>query len=610
MFEGSEGDEYDARVENLPRLFVLAANTSTADRARIIDLITDLGAPVEDDEDDEYDEDELASYQEANALVRARAEQFVSLLADDEAAVRKSAAFAVAAFLGDADRLITLFQQRMDVETEVECRIALLQAAARSAADEPSVAQRLTPWLERIVGEDGDPATRLTALAQLARSVRDRPSDGVLNQAIALLREVADESVGGLLRDLNDALGDRVDDRVALIEDQLSYPDPRRRVEALRLAGYLMSGWRGSYEGLVALIGAQLSSPEPQVARMALLALKDKYDLVVPAADALAEQVASAGPDAWNRADREARDGYRDMLLMLAIIGDERALPLIKEKLPEGAHTLGHALAKYRDHADRFVPTLRDQLDACADELAPGRHYPLGVFGLLLAVRDLGAIEVLPQIRRLVDAAMRGEHWLVVKVALRVLASIGPAAVEAYDVAAGLTASEANSGEIALRAIEACWSLRGDADALLPLLETRLREAAGTHVEDTAAKVAAAIGPRAAPLADHLRTLMAAATNLWTRVNHAIALTRVAGPQAFPSVHAVLHAAWQENPHTRVRIAECVRDLGTAAESFHPTLRAELASPRRHNVTTLVVDSISVPEDERLLKLCAQALEP
>ena len=606
MLEDADESRYDAKVENLPFLFEAAANSAIADRARIIDLIVDIGAPVDEDEYDDCDADELASYQEANALVRGRAEEFVALLADHDAAVRRAAVFAVAGFLGDGERVLALFRERMEVETDTACRIALVEITTRLAER----VEQLASWLEQIAGGVGvaDPATRLAALVQLARIAPDRPRDGLVDQGIAFLRGMPDARAVELLEGLSDVLEERVADRVALIEDQLGYADPRRHTEALRLAGQLMRGWRGSYANLVALIGGQLASPEPRVARMALLALKDKYELVVPAADALAERVSAAGPDAWNSADRDVRNGYRDMLVSLARIGDERVVPVVAEKLTveAGAFTLGHALAKYRDHADRFVPTLRAQLNAYADELASGRF--LGTFGLLIAVRDLGAVEALPEVRRLIDAAIEAEQWMVVEVALRVFEFFGPAAAEAYDVALGLTASDAKNGEIALRAIAACWSMRGDAAVVLPLLAHQLEAAASNGEGASAAKVARDIGPQAAPLAGHLRTLMAASTSLWTQVECSIALTRVLGPEAYPSVRAVLEAAWQENPHTRVPIAECVRDLGAAAESFHPLLRAELASPRRHTFTSLATDSSEVYQDERLLELCTQAL--
>ena len=602
-----QGNVYDATVASLSFLFELAANTDLADRGKVIELIASIGEPVADVA---AGGGGLGPFLRANALVRGCAEEFVSWLADDDADVRGAAAFAVAAFVGDAERAIGLLEGRLNVEADAECRIALLRAAARLAIREPHVAEQVTRWLERIVGGDGDedPATRLEALVQLAHRAPNGPGDGVVKQAIALLRAAPDAPTGRPLRDLSDALAGRVVDRVTLIEDQLRHPDPHRRIEALRLAGQLMRGWRGSYESLVTLIGGHLSAPEPQVARMALLALTDKYDLVAPAADALAERIAAAGPDAWISADPELRHGYRTMVVTLARLGDERVPRVIEAALPleAGAFTLGHELGRYHLHSGRFVPTLRGQLDAQADELLTG--FPISVFGLLAAVRQLRAVEALPEVRRVLGAAMRGRQWLVVEVALGTLASFGPAAAEAYELAVGLIANEEQEGQVALRAIEACWSLHGEADAVLPLLETRLHRAAEPSVVRTAAEVVGAIGPQAAPLAGHLRTLVSSAADEWTRVECAIALARIAGPAEYPSVQPVLQAAWRAKPHTREKIAECVRDLGAAAKPFHPALRAELADPRRHTYNPGLTDSDEVRRDERLLILCTQAL--
>lgn len=607
------GNVYDSTVASLPFLFELAADTDVADRGPVIELITSIGTAG-----DGAFGGSSTPYQEANALVRKRAEEFVSWMADDDAAVRRATALAVAGCVADAERVIALFQERIAVEADAECRIAMLRAAANLAAHDPwSVGEQVTRWLKQVLDGGGDPGTRLAAFVLLARLARDRPDDSVVNQAIELLREAADLPTGELLEDLNHALGDHVPGRVALIEDQLRHPDPVRRVDALRLAGELMRGWRGSYSRLVTLIGAQLAADEPRVRRMALLALKNKFDLVAPAADALAERVAALGPDAWNSADLNVRKDHRELVVALARLGDERVLPIVEAALTQdgGARTLGGSLAKYRAHADRFVPTLRAGLDVHAGELDSGSAVSL--FGLLSAVRELGAAEAVPEVLRVLDAGVRGRMRLVMEVALKTLASLGSAAAEAYDMAAELASDEEQTGQVALRAIEACWLLRGEADTLLPLLEPRLRETdwfsdgtpAVQTVVSTAAEVAGTIGPQAAPLAGHLRTLMTSAEGDWTRVESAIALIRVAGPAVYSAAEPQLETAWHETPHARVRIAECIRDLGTTAESFHPILRAELATSYRHAYTPGMTDSDEVRNDERLLTLCAQALD-
>jgi len=493
-----QGNVYDSTIACVPFLFELAANAGVAERGQIIDLIASIGAAAD------------------GGLGQERAEEIISWMTDDDAVVRRAASLAVADCVADTERVIGLFQARAEVEADFACLSTFFRAAAEVVSRGPwSGVQPVVRWLEEIVGGDGDPGTRLAAFVELARLVPDRPADGVVvEQAVELLREATEIPTGEFLSRLNHALGDHVPGRIILIEDQLRHPDPDRRVDALRLAGELIRGWRGSYASLVALIGGQLAAPEPQVRRMALLALKNKYDLAAPAAEALAEQVAALGPDTWDSPDVRVRKDFREMVIVLARLGDERVLPILDVALTQdiGVRVLASALAKYRSHADRFVPMLRTQLRAHIDEM--GSEPPIVVFGLLTALRELGAVDAVPDILQLLDRAVEGGQRLVREVAEKALASLGHAGAK----------------------------------------------------ED-----------------EQTDTL--------------------------PSALAELEAVWAEEPHSRIRIAEYVRDLGAAAEPLHPLLRAELATPYRHAYSPGITDSEEVRLDEQLLHLCRQTLE-
>lgn len=433
-----QGNVYDSTVACLPFLFELAANALGAGRAQIIGLIASIGAAAD------------------GGLGQERAEEFVSWMTDDDAAVRRAASFAAADCVADPERLIELFQERAQVEQDFACLSGIFRAAADVAARGPwSRMQQVMQWLEGIVGGDGAPGTRLAAFVELPRLAPDRPADGVVEQAVELLREVTEIPTGEFLRRLNHALGDHVPGRIILIEDQLRHPDPDRRVDALRLAGELMRGWRGLYADLVMLISGQLAAPEPQVRRMALLALKNKFDLAAPAADALAEQVAALGPDTWDSPDVRVRKDYREMVIVLARLGDERVLPILDVALTQdvGVRVLASALGRYRAHADRFVPMLRAQLRSHTEEL--GSAPPIVLFGLLTALRELGAVDAVPDIVRLLDAAAGESRRLVTEVALKTLASFDPAAAAAYDVP-GL--SEPAALPSALPELEDAWA--------------------------------------------------------------------------------------------------------------------------------------------------------
>ncbi|MEV5443864.1 PBS lyase, partial [Streptomyces sp. NPDC052644] len=124
----------------------------------------------------------------------------------------------------------------------------------------------------------------------------------------------------------------------------------------------------------------------------------------------------------------------------------------------------------------------------------------------------------------------------------------------------------------------------------------------------SAAWAVGAFGGSARAAAPELRACLTA-PDVWLRVDAATALCRVTGDlgEALP----VLLAAWRENRHTRVEIAECLAELGPAdrqAPDAAPLLRAELACARRHNVSAGVTGDHDIHEDERLLALCRRAL--
>ncbi len=103
---------------------------------------------------------------------------------------------------------------------------------------------------------------------------------------------------------------------------------------------------------------------------------------------------------------------------------------------------------------------------------------------------------------------------------------------------------------------------------------------------------------------------------MWLRVDAAVALGRVTG--GLGEVSPVLAAAWRENRHTRLRVAEFLAELGPLGAdgedgaAMVPLLRAELARARRHNASAGLVGGSDhdIHDDERLLALCRQALGP
>ncbi|NED11442.1 HEAT repeat domain-containing protein, partial [Streptomyces sp. SID9124] len=115
------------------------------------------------------------------------------------------------------------------------------------------------------------------------------------------------------------------------------------------------------------------------------------------------------------------------------------------------------------------------------------------------------------------------------------------------------------------------------------------------------------LGGRAAVAAPRLRALLRH-ESLWLRVDAAIALWEVSG-RAEESV-PVLLAAWAQNPHVRVRVAECLarmRPAGAGSDAAR-VLLTELTSVRRHNAPDGDRGSHHTYTDEKLLALCRRAL--
>ncbi|MFE3370364.1 HEAT repeat domain-containing protein [Streptomyces sp. NPDC059173] len=404
-----------------------------------------------------------------------------------------------------------------------------------------------------------------------------------------------------LLRTLHVGLDDRVGDRTALLADQLRSPDRRQRIDAVRMTGGLIRAWRGSYEEVVALVGEQLSDPEPRLAEAASHVLEELFELASPAAEALAARVAG-DPGGWVKEWASGPPGLSSPVKALARLGDARALPALAAalELPQVAHDVGFAVGHLGAAARPLAGTLRRRLaEVELDEGAYDRAGPL-----LAGLTALRAGEAAPEVLRVLRGApeYRGE-WLRTA-ALRALGAFGPAAREAVPELRALVRRPGTAA--ATEAAEALWAVSGDADAVLPALIEGL-QSDQVHDRRAAAVALGALGPRAAVVAPRLRGLLAH-EEPWLRVDAAIALWEVSG-RTRETVAALL-TAWEQNRHVRVRVAECLARMGPVPEGSAPAhaLRSELLSVRRHNAMDGGYGSHDIHEDEKLLALCRQAL--
>ncbi|MER6239955.1 PBS lyase [Streptomyces clavifer] len=645
-----QGDVYACTLACIPFLFELVVDPGIQDRGSVVELLTSIGGiDLDEDDEDDLDEDEIegaANYAMAAAAVTAGAGVFFELIADEDPGVRLAAPLALATLHSHPVRVLALLRERLPVEADDEVRLALVEAAGRVALRHRPLAGQAADWLGRLAAEAYAPGLRLAALAQLARCAPDSLPGDVVRVVAGLLRELrsgparpepqpveasgpdaqvtertaaptlvgqlralsAEETAGrstpwaaDLLRTLHVGLDDRVDDRTELLMDQLRSPDPWQRIDAVRMSGGLIRAWRGSYEGLVRLVGVQLTDPEPRLAEAASHVLEELFGLAAPAADALAERVA-ADPGGWVREWASGPPGLGSSVKALARLGDARVLPALAAALerPEVPHDVGFTIGYLGGTAAPLAGALRRRLgEVGLDEGAYDRASPL-----LAGLTALRAGEAAPEVLRVLRGApeYRGE-WLR-SAALRALGSFGTAAGCAVPELRALIRRPGTAA--ATEAAEALWAIDGDAEAVLPVLIEGLR-AEQVHDSRAAASALGGLGARAAVAAPRLRALLAH-DELWLRVDAAIALWEVTGQTG--GTVPVLLAAWEKNRHVRVRVAQCLARMGAAGAGAEATqvLRAELLAVRRHNAMDGGYGSHDTYEDENLLALCRRAL--
>ncbi|MFE3639411.1 HEAT repeat domain-containing protein [Streptomyces sp. NPDC059169] len=609
-----QGDVYDSTLACIPFLLELVAAPEVQDRGAIVELLTSIGGiDLDDDEIDPEDEEfeDAANYAMAAAAVAAGADVFLGLVGDPDPGVRLAAPCALAMLHAEPARVLALLRERLDSEPDTEVRLALVEGVGRIALRHGALREEAVRWLITLLAPHRPSDLRLSALTQLARCAPGRLPDDIASTATALLR-AADTGPGAdtgglgdgragedgsgpeapsaddLLRTLHSALGDRVDDRIALLTGQLTSTDPTQRTDAVWMCHGLIRAWRGSYDEVVQLVGAQLFDVDPLLRGAAVSLLESLFDLARPAADALAARVADGEPD-----DHRA-------LVALARLGDPRAVPALATALerPDLPRDVALAVPYLGAAAEDLAPVLRRRLGEVAhDEQLCDRAAPL--LSGLAAVR---AVEALPEVLGVLhEAPVQCCEWGT-EAALRTLTAFGPAALDAVpDVWALLRSPSASVASAAARAL---WAIAGDSTAVLPVL-TELLTADGPDARRSAATALGSIGPRAVTAAPELHLLLTSPER-WLRMDAAVALWRVTGTagDSLP----VLRAAWEENRYGRVEVAECLAEMGRAAADMAPLLRAELSRPRRHNVLDGGSGSHDIEQDERLLALCRRAL--
>ncbi|MGQ4390395.1 HEAT repeat domain-containing protein [Streptomyces sp. SAS_270] len=641
-----QGDVYDSTLACIPFLFALITHPEVPDRGALVELLVSIGGGDADesfdgdDRKDEYDDgDEYGNdgagagdnYAMARAAIRAGAAVFAELIEDRDPEVRRAAPCALVRFLDEPARVLGLLGERMETEPDRRVRPALVEGLGLFARRHPAAAAPAVDSLVALSVAPGGPGERLAALGQLAGCAPERLPSDLAPTVIALLRarsqepaepeeperpatdtligqlrvlRPADEEGSRLLRTLHSALGDRTADRIALLNGQLRSEAPADRCNAVWMSAGLFREWRASYEKPIALIGEQLDADDTRLREAAVHVLDGLFELAAPAADHLAAAVA-ARPESWVRHWEHGAPTLGDALKTLARTGDPRTVPPLLQllKQPVVPYDLGRIVEYVGPAAAPLAPLLRTRLgDVPLDADTYDRAAPL-----LLALSALRHEAAVPEVLRLLPVVPDEvpDRSALVEAAVRTLGAFGPAAHEAIPALRDLLTSDC-----AATAAAALWSVEEDAKTVLPVL---LRELTSERPRQrqAAAEALGRLGASAGAAVPALRGMAgtddAGGGRVWERTAAACALWDITG--APEPILPVLRHAWHENPYTRGTIAACLSRMGRAATPAHDLLRTELGTTRRHLARSGGYGGGDILEDERLLRICRQALE-
>ncbi|MFJ5304827.1 HEAT repeat domain-containing protein [Streptomyces sp. NPDC088350] len=614
-----QGAVYDATLACVPFLFALVACEEVAERGGLVELLVSIGQADQPEEG-------------ADAAVRARAEVFVALVGDRDSDVRRAAAEALVRFLDQPARVLGLLRQRITVERDDRVLLALAESLGLFARRHPAHATEALDILLTLGTPPYDPGLRLAALGQLAgcapellpadlvptvvgllgeRSERRRsgcsvpdgsgPADpDTLAGRLRRLRP-SDEEGAYLLRTLHTALGDRVTDRIALLEGQLTSPDTADRCNGVWMAAGLFREWRADCSMPVALIGEQLGAGGDLLRDASVSVLGDLFHLAAPAAGHL-HALVTARPDLWVHRWERGAPTLGGPLKALARSGDPRATPVLAQVLarPVVPDDLGRVIIHLGRSAAPLAPALRQRLGQVPLDSPETYDRAVPLLSALTALADREAVpEVLRLVRGMADGVRSGHR--VVESAVRALDAFGSGADGVVPVLRGLLESACAGA-----AAGALWSVEGDAAAVLPVL---VRELAGADARRrrVAAEVVGRVGSPARAASPGLARMIEAECE-GERTAGACALWRVTGD--VERVLPALRSAWTEHPWVRGTVAACLVEMGVSGAPLHDLVEAELAAPRRHLARSGGHGSQDVLEDERLLRVCREVVTP
>ncbi|MEU4158339.1 hypothetical protein [Actinoplanes sp. NPDC026670] len=614
-----QGDVYECTLRAVPFLLEAAATPGLPGRPTILRLLASIGSAEIDDLG--RLPETRGQWRAAQPAVAQGHQVFLELLGDDRKKVRRAAPEALLVHRDRTAETLAALQGRLTVEKDVAARAATIEAigviARRLRAGHLHGADfgELLAWLGDLTRESTHPDVRLAAFTERLR-LTDEPDDDLASTLYDMLGKT--DAID--LRDLREALGDRVGVRNSLLARTLREGPAARRGNAMWAAAGATSHWRGDYSDVMLACVELL--PDPRTRPLGLRMLTgDSWPLVAPVADRVFEFVeaelgrgtpvyAAQEPDFWSF------DGGTVWALTttLAKLRDPRALPLIARALEEDALPVDcrPPLFAYRDEIVPLVPLLCRQLRRA---MAAGDHK--SGLNLLWHLHHTGpaAAEALPEVSALVpyDDDFWGESLLA-------LAAMGPAAGPALPLvrerlanggprlvghaARTLAAIEGAPAEAELRPLlahEDAHVRSGAADGLRAI-GVPAGEVLHAYAEDDYWSLRP-IGPEAAPLVPRLRA--AVETARWPEGLLTL-LWKITGDTG-TYLPALMENFTRERSCHKLT-AEIWAEMGPAAAAAEPLLRAELANPVRSTYRPNSHSSSDVESDEAFLRTCRTAL--
>lgn len=643
-----QGSVYSSTVASLPFLFAMADDPVTPDRGEVVALLLNIGREAIDAEEIYAvicgdDGEESTIYPDTARLMRQHAGAFVAYARDPDLRVRRAAIEGLGLFLDDAERAVALLRDRLVEESGAAEQVLVVRTMTDLALRLPAAVTPARAWLDALADSGTtDPDTRLAALVHRARCAPESIDYQTVPTAIKLLRQVTpapqaeqdqargdrdpsrpcaceaepepDPNVPGhvaaafadlerhgrvhaattpLLVAFHAALGERAEDRTALLSEQLCSPDPGTRYDAIDMARSLITSFRGDHTALVRLIGDCLLPGDSYTAAAAAEALGSLAALAEPAREALAAYVTAHRtthrPDAWASPHRAVRRAHQQAVVALAGLKDERALPSLLTALDTDTDAwramgaVGHLPQSAAELTPRLVRRLAD--------IDHSREWPdVSPVTLASALAKLGDPAAVPALTEAVQAAVRHKQSRTAEPVLKALASFGTRAASALDVVRPLT--DAENVSLRTAAAGAVWELERRSENIVPLLERLLDD----HRNFDAIDLAGRIGPPAAAALPRLRQILkqqveqnarneqndsAVLNDSWTLVHAASALWDTGGDDEADVVVPALLNAWRDNDSTACDVVACLNRMGPAARPAQPRIEAAMAQPRR-----------------------------